>query len=123
MDGPRSNQISQRQILYDFTYIWNLKNNINVFIYKTETTHRHRKQSYGYQRGRGGGEINWEFGINWHTLLYIKQTNNKDLLYRTSNYIPYLVIIYNGKVTEKTIYMSMCITETLGYIPETNTIL
>ena len=58
MDGPSSNQISQRQILYDFTYIWNLKNNINVFIYKTETTHRHRKQSYGYQRGRGGGEIN-----------------------------------------------------------------
>ena len=30
--------------------MWNLKNNINVFIYKTETTHRHRKQSHGCQR-------------------------------------------------------------------------
>ena len=33
------------------------RNSINELIYKTETdsqTHRHRKQTYGYQRGRGG---------------------------------------------------------------------
>ena len=29
--------VSQRQILYDITYIWNLKNNTNELIYKTET--------------------------------------------------------------------------------------
>ena len=34
-----------------------------------------------------GGGINQEFGINRHTLLYIKYTNDKDLLYRTENYI------------------------------------
>ena len=31
----------------------NLKNNTDELIYKTET-HRHRKQTYGYQRGKGG---------------------------------------------------------------------
>ena len=53
---------------------------------------------------RGG--INWEFGINRYTLLYIKQIDNKDLLYSTGNYIQYLVITYNGKESEKEcIYM------------------
>ena len=28
--------VSQRQILYDITHIWNLKNNTNELIYKTE---------------------------------------------------------------------------------------
>ena len=45
----------------------------------------------------GWGEINWEFGINIHTPLYVKQINNKDFLYSTRNYIQYLVITYNGK--------------------------
>jgi len=40
---------------------------------KQKQTHRHRKQTYGYQqRNREGGEINWEFGINIHTVLYKK---------------------------------------------------
>ena len=30
-------QVRERQILHDITYIWNLKNNINELIYKTET--------------------------------------------------------------------------------------
>ena len=46
------------------------------------------------------GGINWEFGINIYTLLYIKEINNKDLLYSTGNYIQYLVIAYNGKESE-----------------------
>ena len=69
-------------------------------IVKTET-HRHRKQTYGYQRGKGRGGKNWEFGMNRYTLLYIKQINNKDLLYSTGNYSQYLVIMYNGKESEK----------------------
>ena len=36
-----------------------------------------------------------------YTLLYIKQINNKVLLYSTGNYIQYLVITYNGKESEK----------------------
>ena len=34
-------------------------------------------------------------------LLYIKQINNKDLLYSTGNYIQNLIITYNGKESEK----------------------
>ena len=36
-----------------------------------------------------------------HTLLYIKQINNNDLLYSTANYIQYLLITYNGKESDK----------------------
>ena len=42
-----------------------------------------------------------EVWINIYTLLYIKQVNNKDLLYSTGNYIQYLVITYNGKEFDK----------------------
>ena len=52
-------------------------------------------------KGMGEGGINQEFGINVYTLLYIKQINNKDLLYSTGNYVHYLVINYNGKESEK----------------------
>ena len=48
----------ERQILYDITYMWNLKNNANnanVYI-KQKQTHRHRKQPYGYQKEEGVGE-------------------------------------------------------------------
>ena len=43
MDGPRDYQTMwsksdrERQILYDLTYMWDLKNNTNELIYKTET--------------------------------------------------------------------------------------
>ena len=37
--------------------------------------------------GGRGGEINEDFGINIYTLLYIKEINNRDLLYSTGNYI------------------------------------
>ena len=73
---------------------------MNLFT-KQKQTHRHRKQTYGYQRGTGDRGINQEFGINRHTLLYIKSINNKGLMYSTGNYIQYLVIIYNGKEYEK----------------------
>ena len=42
MDGPRdyhakrSKSGRERQISYDITYMWNIKNNTNEFIYKTE---------------------------------------------------------------------------------------
>ena len=36
-----------------------------------------------------GGGINWAFGINIYTLLYVKQIANKDLLYSTGNSIFY----------------------------------
>ena len=53
-------------------------------------------------RREGCGEgIVREFGIDMYTLLYLKQITNKDLLYSTGNYIPQLVITYNGRESEK----------------------
>ena len=72
--------------------------------------------------GKGERGIKQEFGINRYTLLYIKQLTNKDLQYNTENYTQYFVISYKGKESEK-IDIYVCITETLCYTPETNTIL
>ena len=42
----------------------------NLFT-KQKQTYRFIERIYGYQRGSGGG-INWEFGIDMSTLLYLK---------------------------------------------------
>ena len=52
-----------------------------------------------------------------HTTIY--KINNKDLLYSTGNYIHYLVIIYNGKESEKEYIYN----ESHCCAPETNTLL
>ena len=44
---------------------------MNLFT-KQKQTHRVQKQIYGYQRGKVGGGIHQEIGINVYTLLYIK---------------------------------------------------
>ena len=56
---------------------------------------------------RVGEWIKLEFGINRYILLYIKEINNKDLLYSTGNYIQYLVITCNRKESEKE-YIFVC---------------
>ena len=44
-------------------------------------------------RGKGsGGGIDWEFGIDMYTLLYLKWITNKDLLYSTESSAQYSVI-------------------------------
>ena len=69
-----------------------------------------------------GGRVNQELGINIYTVLYIKQINNKDLLYSIGNYIQYLVTTYDGRESEKE-YIDICITESLFCTCETNTAL
>ena len=55
MNGPRDDYTKQskqsrvRQMLYDITYLWKLKNDTNELIYEIDS-HRCRKQIYGYQR-------------------------------------------------------------------------
>ena len=68
---------------------------MNTFT-KQKQTHRHRKQTYGFQRGKAGGQ-NLEFVISSSKLLYIKQINNRVLLYSTRHYSQYLVITYSEK--------------------------
>ena len=43
----------------------------NDLIHKTDSQTLKNKNPYGYQRGKSGGEINWEFGIKRYTLVYI----------------------------------------------------
>ena len=51
--------------------IW--KNGTDEPICKPEIeTHRRREQIYGYQRGMGDAEMNWEIEIDIHILLCIK---------------------------------------------------
>ena len=76
---------------------------------KQKQTHRHREQTYSCQGGgrRGGGGMDWEFGISRSKPLYIEWMNNKVLLYSTGNYIQYPVINFNGKEKEKQISASI----------------
>ena len=74
-----------------------------ALIYKAEA-YKHRRQTCGYQRAMGRGEINQEFGINRYIVLY-KNGLKKDLLYSTGNSIQYLECV--------------CITEPLCCIPKT----
>ena len=51
--------VSQRKEIPHITCMWNLKKMIQMnLVTKQKQTHKHRKQTYGYQRGRGGGVIN-----------------------------------------------------------------
>ena len=43
------------------------------------------------EEGQGVG-IDWEFGIDTYTLLYLKQITNKDLLYSTRDSAQYSLI-------------------------------
>ena len=73
---------------------------MNLFT-KQKQSHRCKKQTYGYQAGKVGEGINWEIGIDIHTLLYIKQLTKKDLLYSTGNSTQYSVMTYMGKESNK----------------------
>ena len=55
--------------------MWNLKNDTNKFIYKTE-------QTYACQKG---GWIVRKFWMDMYTLLYFKLTSNRALLYSPGN--------------------------------------
>ena len=61
------------QIPHDITYMWNLKQMIQMNLFtKQKKIQGHRKHTCGYQRGKGGGGISSELGINRYTLLYTK---------------------------------------------------
>ena len=73
--------------------MWNLKKMTQTNLFrKQEQTHRLREQTYGYQGEGWGRGIDWEFGIDIYTLLYLKYVINKDLLYSTGNFAQYSVI-------------------------------
>ena len=62
MDGPRDYHTKwnksdrERQISYDIIYVESKKMIQMNLLTKQKQTHRLRKQTYDYQRGKGGGE-------------------------------------------------------------------
>ena len=50
----------ERQIPYDITYKWNLKNDINEPIYKTETDSQMERTNLRLPKGKGGGGLSEE---------------------------------------------------------------
>ena len=54
---------TERQILYDIIYMWNLKKyNKLMTITKQKRTHRYREQTSGYQWGEGREEGQYKGG-------------------------------------------------------------
>ena len=98
MDGPgdylnkERKSDKERQISYDIAYMQNPEKSYSELTYKIKT-HRLGEGTYSYQRGRAGRVINFEFGIDVDTLLYLKQVTNKELLHNTRNSGQYSVII------------------------------
>ena len=72
---------------------------ISIFT-KQKPTHRHRKQTTAI-KGEMELWINYKFVFNKHTSLYIKQTNNRDLLNSTGNYIQCIAITYKCRVWKR----------------------
>ena len=77
--------------------MWNLKNNTNEYIYKTETD-RHRKQTNGYQRGWGDKLGVWDQQTQT-TIHKIDKEQGPTVQYTEP------IIIYNGKESEIDIYI------------------
>jgi len=70
-------------MLYDATYMWNLKrNDTNELTYKREIVSQ--RMNFKLLGGRMRGQDR-EFGMDMYTLLYLKWITNKDLLYSTAN--------------------------------------
>ena len=65
--------------------MWNPKRNDANELTKQKQTFRFRKQTYGCQEEGWEEGIVREFGMDTHTLLYLKWITNKDLLYSTGN--------------------------------------
>ena len=64
---------------------------MNLFT-KQKQTHRLREGTYGYWGEEWEAGIDWEFGIDMYTLLYLKWITKKDVLYSTENSAQYSVI-------------------------------
>ena len=88
---------------YDITYIWNLKR-------ENKWTYLQKKQSYRCREQTSLSGVRWginrDIGVGTCTLLHMKQTAIKDLLYSTGNSSQYSLMIYVGKESKKRrIYM------------------
>ena len=75
------------------------KNDRDELIYKIEIDTDIENQLM-VTKGEKVGRINQELWTKRDTLLYVKQINNKALLYSKGNYIQYHIINHNGTESE-----------------------
>ena len=70
-------EVSQRERqICDRTFMWNLENNTNASVCKTEADTQTQRQIYGYQRGKRGGRCKlgvWGYQIETTTYKVNKQ--------------------------------------------------
>ena len=74
-----------RQILYCQSHQGSSSFSIRFILKMLSLLIGKKKKKFMVTRGKGERGINWEFGINIYTLLYIKQITDKDLLHSTGN--------------------------------------
>ena len=76
--GPRdchtewSKSDTERQISYDIVYMWNLKKWYKWTYLQNRNRVTNVENKLTVTKGKGGGGINWEIGIDKYTLLYVK---------------------------------------------------
>ena len=91
MDGPRDCHTKWRksdregEILYDIPYMWNLKRNDTGELTEQKQIHKLREWTKVVGEGERGEGIVREFGMDMHTLLYLKWITSKSLLYSIGN--------------------------------------
>ena len=73
-------------------------------------------------KGETGTVMDWEVGISLYTPLCTKSVNTKDLLYSSRKCIPYPVIAWMGKESEKN-DICVCVADALCWTSKTNTAL
>ena len=83
----------EKQILYDITYMWNLKYNTNEPIHGTDS----RTQTSVAKGERTEGGMEWKAVVRRCKLLYAEWINNEVLLYSPEYYTQYPMINHNGK--------------------------
>ena len=80
-------EINQRgRLIYDIAYMQNLKNMMQMTLFTKQN------KFMVIKRERYGRGVDWEFGIDMYTLLYLKQVTIKDILDSPGNSAQYSVV-------------------------------
>ena len=106
--GLRDYLMKSEKDKYGITYMQNLKkSDTNELIYKTERDAQTLKTNLWLPKGKDGGKINQEFGINIYILPQIKYIINEDSLQHRELYSIFCKNLYGKKNLKKNGYMSM----------------
>ena len=72
------------KMIYLADFLVYLETNIYDFLEQLAFFSANTVLNFNFKNSRRGG-LNWEFGIDMYTLLYLKRITNKDLLNSTGN--------------------------------------